>query len=135
MAGRFLFAGRPSFVRWQVTLHDLLATDMARLLADDDFGTSVVYRTPDGTEATYTAVVFDQATEPRDVRGVQTLITSRGCTFRKADIGEVNLRGVVLISGVEWSIDGVLFEDDEQVSVVLQRHELVEATRPGYRRV
>jgi len=117
-----------------MTLKDQMSADMDLIMSDSEFAQSVTYREPDGTETPCTAVVFDLATEPRDVRGVNTLISSRGCTFKKTDVPAINLRSTVLLGAVEWAIDGILFEDDQQVSVVVQRHELVENTRPNYRR-
>ena len=111
-----------------------MASDAARLFATGDGADSVIYRHPDGTRTTITANVWDLLTETRDVRGIQTIVTTKNITFQAGDISEVNLRATVLIGSDEWSIVRVIYQDSIQTSLELQRHELHEHARPGYRR-
>jgi hypothetical protein len=117
-----------------MTLKDLIAADVSVFLNTDDFADSITYREPDGAETSCTAVIYDSLTEQRDVRGIATIVTTRNVTVSNEDIPVVNMRGLVIISDVEWSISQVIYDDGTLKTLELQRHELHENTRPNYRR-
>lgn len=117
-----------------MTLRDQIAADASLFLATDDFAESITYRLPDGTESSLTAIVFDALTENRDERGINTIVTTRNVTCALADVGAVNLRGQIVYGGEDWAITRVIYQDDLFLTLEIQRHELHESTRPGYRR-
>ena len=117
-----------------MTLRDLMAADMARFTDADEFGSTVTYITPDGTETELECVLFGERTETPEVEGITTKLRIQKCTWAAADLSPVNLRATMDISGVEWAIAGVEYADNQQITVRLERRELMEHTRPNYRR-
>jgi len=111
-----------------------MATDATTLFASGDGAQSVTYRLPDGSETSLTANVWDVLTENRDQRGIQTIVSTRNVTLKASELSDVNMRATVVISGTEWSIVRIIYQDSIQVSLELQRHGLHEQSRPGYRR-
>jgi hypothetical protein len=117
-------------------LQDLITADLGLFFNTDEFGSSVSYREPNGIETDTTAVLFDRRTELRDVKGVSILYQVMACLLNKADVPLIDIRGVMVINETEWAISGstpVLYEDDEVMTVQLERHQLREQTRPEYR--
>lgn len=117
-----------------MALTDLMASDVRRLIATDDGAVAIVYEEPDSTRTTITANVWDALTEQRDVRGIVTFVTIRNVTFAASEVSAINLRSSVWIADTEYSIARILYQDDYFISLELQRHDLHEHTRPGYRR-
>ena len=117
-----------------MTLKSLMLSDASMLFAADDGAVSVIYELPDGTRTTCTGNVWDMLTEARDVRGIQTIVATRNVTIPVSELPSVNLRATMVIDDTEWAITRIIYQDDVQVSVELQRHELHEHARPGYRR-
>jgi hypothetical protein len=114
-------------------IRDLVAADTARLISTDEFGEAVTLRHPDGTESSLTAIVFDEITETRDVRGLATIVSTRNITVAGDDIADLNLRSTVIIGDDEWSLVRIIYRDEWQATLELQRYLLHEHTRPGYR--
>jgi len=117
-----------------MTFQEQLAADMERLIDTDYFGSAVTYITPAGEETAVTAVLFDERTEMPESNGITTKLRIRECTWAAASLADVNLRAKVRISGVDWAIAQLVYRDEYQVTVRLERHELYEHTRPDFRR-
>jgi hypothetical protein len=108
--------------------------DRARLFLANDFGQAVTYKAPDGLQTALTCVVFDEYTEDVDQLGVNTRKRMRGCAINRSELATVNQRATMTIGTIEYSINRVISQDDQITVVELSRHEVVDQTRPGYRR-
>lgn len=117
-----------------MALTDLMSADVTRLIATGDGAKSIVYEEPDSTRTAITANVWESMTEQRDVRGIVTFVTPCIVTFASSAVTSINMRATILIDDVEYAIVRVIYRDDYITSLELQRHELHEHTRPGYRR-
>lgn len=117
-----------------MTFQDMLAADLVHLTDTDYFGSSATYTDPSGQTTALTVVLFEERTESPENNGIKTKLRIRDCTWSSADLSTVNRRGKLTIDSVEWAIAEVVFQDERQVSVRLERHELHEHTRPEYRR-
>ena len=115
-------------------LQDLLASDMSVLLNTDEFGSSATYVEPSGAETELTVVLYPEATETPESNGIKTKKRIRECSWSAATLSDVNRKATLRISGVDWSIAEVVYADEYQIGVRLERHELHEHTRPNYRR-
>lgn len=114
-------------------IRDLISADTSWLIATDQFADSVTMRHPDGTETTLTAVLFDEFVETREVRGLATLVSTRNMTVDADSVSDLNFRSVIVIGDEDWSITRLIYRDEWQATLELQRHVLHEHTRPGYR--
>lgn len=115
-------------------LSTLLASDMAKLINTDDFGESATYTDPNGQTTALTVVLFGEQTETPEQEGIKTKLRTVQCTWSVATLSDVNLKATISVNGQDWSVAQLEYQDDQQVSVRLERHELMEHTRPGYRR-
>jgi len=113
---------------------DQLAADLVHLMDTDYFGSSATYIEPSGQQTELSVVLFEERTETPDNNGITTKLRAREITWSAADLSEVNLRAKVRIGSVDWAISQIVYHDDYQVKVRLERHELFEHTRPEYRR-
>ena len=117
-----------------MTLADMMAADMAKLTATRDFGGSATYKKHPGSETTLTVVLFEESTETPESNGVKTKLRQRHCAWSAAELSNVSLRATVTVNSEDWEIAQVVHQDDYQVVVRLERHELHEQTRPQFRR-
>lgn len=117
-----------------MTLGDLMASDMAMLLNTDDFAQSASYTEPDGTVTSLTVVRFNESTETPDTDGIKTKVRSQDCAWSAATLSAINFKAKITIGDEDWSIANLVHRDDYQVVVRLERHELMEHTRPDFRR-
>ena len=117
-----------------MALSDLLASDCTALFATSDFAESVTYTAPDGEQTALTCVVFSEYTEDEERLGINTRKRMRGCAINRSELSSINQQATITIGTVEYAINRVLSEDDYITTVELERHELIENTRPGYRR-
>ena len=120
-----------------MTFADRLAADVTRMLSTDEFAETITYRYPSGTETTFDAQVFPMVSEKRDTNGIYTIVYRRYCCWSAASLSSPDLRSTIILADeTEWSISSEqLYEDDQQVSVMLERHLLHEQTRPGFRAI
>lgn len=114
-------------------LSELLSADVVYLINTDDFAQSVTYTEPDGTTTTLDAVVYDERTEQQERDGVFTYRRMRSVSFATTDLTTVNARGTMTIGGTEYSITPQIQKNDQITTVELERHEIAEHVRPGYR--
>lgn len=117
-----------------MALKDLMQSDLSIFFNPDDGPVACWYETPDGIRVAFTGNLWDVLTESREVRGIQTIVSIRNLTIRTEDVPNVNLRATIIIDNTEWAITRIIYQDDLQVTVELQRHDLHEHARPGYRR-
>ena len=117
-----------------MTLADQMQADMARLISTDDFATTVTYITPNGIETELTAVLFGKRSEQMDKEGVNTIIHTQDCTWATSDLDSVNLKATIEAESLEWAIADIVYRDDYQTTVRLQRVTLHEQTRSRFRR-
>jgi len=121
-----------------MTFKTMLAADVLRLIDTDYFASEVIYTDPSGQATDLTVVLFDESTETPEVNGVITKLRTRDCTWSAATLSDVNQRATITIGtppdAEDWSIAGLVYRDEYQVTVRLERHELTEHTRPNYRR-
>lgn len=117
-----------------MTFAEQLAADMAKMIDSDYFGSSATYVAPSGEETPLSVVLFDEKTETPENNGIKTKLRWRECTWAAATLADVNLRAKVRIGSDDWAISQLVYRDDYQVTVRLERHELYEHTRPDFRR-
>ena len=111
-----------------------MAADMVTLVDVDYFGCEATYTDPSGQTTDLTVVLFEEMTETPETNGIKTKLRIRNCAWPSAELSTLNLRAKLTISEVDWAIAQIVHQDETQVTVRLERHELYEHTRPEYRR-
>ena len=114
-----------------MTFADLLAADMQAILNKELFAEEAVYRAPDLTETPIIVDALPEYIELREKDGILTKMRIRHCTWDVATLPAVNLKGTIIIGDLEWSIAHQTCQDDTQIMVKLERHELAHQSRPG----
>ena len=116
-----------------MTFADVLAADMQAMLDTDTFCQEATYRAPDHSETTITVDALPEYVELRETDGLVTKMRIRYVSWDVATLGTINLRGTIIIGDTEWAIASQSCQDDVQMTVRLERHELREHTRAGFR--
>ena len=117
-----------------MALSDLLASDRTALFATSDFAESVTYTAPDGEQTALTCVVFSEYSTDDEQLGMNVRKRMRGCAINRSELSTVNQHATITVGNADYAINAILSEDDQITVVELARHELIEQTRPGYRR-
>lgn len=104
------------------------------ILSTDYFGEAVTYTAPDGLTTSLTAIVGEEETETPDESGIATKLRVRECSWSTSQLSDVNLKSMITIGSEDWSVARVVSQDDYQITVRLERHELRSHTRPDFRR-
>lgn len=117
-----------------MSFSDMLAADMAVLVNTSEFAQAATYLDPGGQSTSLNVVLMEEVTETPEANGVKTKLRIRNCTWPAEQQQAVNLRAKVRIGEEDWSVAQLVYADQYQVTVRLERHELHEHTRPEYRR-
>ena len=113
---------------------DQLAADMAHLMSTDYFGSAATYVDPSGQTTSLTVVLFEESTETPETNGIKTKLRKRECAWAASSLSDVNLLATIKIGTEDWSIAQLVFRDTYQITVLLERHELTQHTRPEFSR-
>jgi len=117
-----------------MSFRDMLQADMDVLINTDVFAEAATYQDPSGTNTSISVVLHPEMTETQDTSGIKTKLRIRDCTWDAATLSDVNLRATICVNSQDWAIADLVYQDDEQVTVRLERHELMEQAKPNYRR-
>jgi hypothetical protein len=116
-----------------MTLKDLITADVAILLNEDDFASSVTYRAASGVETTLTAVVFESESMSDANNGINTITRTQAVQF-PSTYTQIDSSGLFVIDGVEWAVTPEITTDGVLTTAMLKRFELHEQARTNYRR-
>jgi len=95
---------------------------------------SITYVSPDGEETAVSATLSAEFTDLQGRLGIATRVRKMNVRLSVSDLSEVNQNGKFVISSVDWAIERTVLQNSSHIVLELIRHELVEHTRPGYRR-
>jgi len=108
-----------------MTLKTQMITDLAAIYNDDEFAESVSYTPVGGVQTTITAIVDREYPHQEDyIRGPDTATALISC--QKSEVSNPKYGDIFVFDSQTWELDpgnNVIYEDDEEVEVMLVRRD------------